>query len=171
MSAKLVDLRVLVVDDNFHMRKIVAEVVRAIGVKQVEECSDGAQALDCLRQWRADVAIVDFNMSPIDGVEFTRLVRLSPDSVDPFLPIIMLTAHSERARVEEARDAGVTEFILKPVTAQSIIGRLNAIINNPRPFVRTDAYFGPDRRRRTSPDYDGPRRRREDGPQDEAANG
>lgn len=164
MSNPIASLRVLVVDDNANMRKIVCEIVRALGPKDVLECTDGAQALECVRQWRPDVAIVDFNMTPIDGVEFTRLVRQAEDSANQFLPIIMLTAHGERARVEEARDSGVTEFVIKPVTAAAIISRLNSIINNPRPFVRTSAYFGPDRRRRATPDYDGPRRRKGDTP-------
>ena len=171
MSERRFDLQIMVVEDNFNMRKLVAEVVRAIGVKEVEECSDGAQALEMLRQWPADVAIVDFNMSPMDGVEFTRMIRQSPDTPNPFLPIIMLTAHSERARVEEARDVGVTEFIIKPMTARSIIGRLNSIINHPRPFIRTATYFGPDRRRRTSPDFAGPWRRKDDPQAATAANG
>jgi CheY-like chemotaxis protein len=171
MSDRRFDLQILVVEDNFNMRKLVAEVVRAIGVREVEECSDGAQALEMLRHWPADVAIVDFNMSPMDGVEFTRMIRTSPDTPNPFLPIIMLTAHSERARVEEARDAGVTEFVIKPMTARSIIGRLNSIINHPRPFIRTEAYFGPDRRRRASEDYEGPWRRKDDKPAAKVSNG
>ena len=155
-------LRVLLVDDNQHMRSIVAAVLAGVGVSQVRECWDGAEALDALRQWPADVAIVDFQMSPVDGVEFTRLVRNAGDSPNPFLPIIMLTGHAERARVEEARDAGVTEFVVKPVTARSVLDRLNSVIVRPRPFIRTADYFGPDRRRRQDPAYVGPWRRNDD---------
>ena len=99
-------MRVLLVDDNQHMRSIVSAVLAGVGVLQVRECWDGAEALDALRQWPADVAIVDYQMSPIDGVEFTRLVRNAADSPNPFLPIIMLTGHAERLRVMECRDAG-----------------------------------------------------------------
>ena len=105
MSSPLSTMRVLLVDDNQHMRSIVSTVLAGVGVMQVRECWDGAEALDALRQWPADVAIVDFQMSPIDGVEFTRLVRNAADSPNPFLPIIMLTGHAERTRVMEARDA------------------------------------------------------------------
>jgi CheY-like chemotaxis protein len=162
MSTMLSAMRVLLVDDNQHMRSIVAAVLAGVGVQQVRECWDGAEALDALRQWPADVAIVDFQMSPIDGVEFTRLVRNAGDSPNPFLPIIMLTGHAERARVEEARDAGVTEFVVKPVTARSVLDRLNAVILRPRPFGRTADYFGPDRRRRQDPAHAGPWRRKDD---------
>jgi CheY-like chemotaxis protein len=162
MSTVLSALRVLLVDDNQHMRSIVAAILAGVGVQHVRECWDGAEALDTLRQWPADVAIIDFQMQPIDGVEFTRLVRNAGDSPNPFLPIIMLTGHAERTRVEEARDAGVTEFVVKPVTARAVLDRLSAVIARPRPFVRTADYFGPCRRRRQDPAYEGPWRRNDD---------
>jgi len=163
VASALSALRVLLVDDNQHMRLIVSAVLAGIGVQEVRECWDGAEALDMLRQWPADVAFVDFHMSPIDGVEFTRLVRNASDSPNPFLPIIMLTGYAERTRVMEARDAGVTEFVVKPVTARAVVDRLNNVIFRPRPFIRTTTYFGPDRRRKDDPNHAGPWRRREDG--------
>ena len=161
-SSALSALRVLLVDDNQHMRLIVGAVLAGIGVQEVRECWDGAEALDMLRQWPADVAFVDFHMSPIDGVEFTRLVRNASDSPNPFLPIVMITGYAERTRVMEARDAGVTEFVVKPVTARAVVDRLNNVIFKPRPFIRTPNYFGPDRRRKDDPNHHGPWRRGED---------
>ena len=161
-SSPLSALRVLLVDDNQHMRLIVGAVLAGIGVKEVRECWDGAEALDMLRQWPADVAFVDFHMSPIDGVEFTRLVRNASDSPNPFLPIVMITGYAERTRVMEARDAGVTEFVVKPVTARAVVDRLNNVIFKPRPFIRTPNYFGPDRRRKDDPKHNGPWRRADD---------
>lgn len=149
----------LLADDNAHMRTIVSAVLKSIGVKHVREARNGAEALAVMREWQCDVAMIDFRMDPIDGVEFTRLVRNAKDSANTFLPIIMLTGYADRTRVIEARDAGVTELIVKPVTAQAVIARLNAVIFHPRPFVRTESYFGPDRRRMASPDYRGPERR------------
>jgi two-component system, chemotaxis family, chemotaxis protein CheY len=160
MSKALAALHVLLVDDNQHTRAIVAAVLAGVGVQHVRECSDGAEALNALRKWAADVAIVDFEMQPIDGVAFTRLVRNAADTVNPFLPIIMLTGHAERSRVEEARDAGVTEFVVKPLTARALLDRLNTVIERPRSFVRATGYFGPDRRRRQDGAFAGPSRRR-----------
>ena len=157
----------LLADDNAHMRTIVSAVLKSIGVKHLREARNGAEALAVLREWQCDVAMVDFRMQPIDGVEFTRLVRNAKDSANVFLPIIMLTGYADRTRVIEARDAGVTELIVKPVTAQAVIARLNAVIYHPRPFVRTEDYFGPDRRRSTNPDYKGPERRGSGKPQGE----
>jgi two-component system chemotaxis response regulator CheY len=149
-------LRVLLVDDNQHMRAIVTTVLAGVGVKQVRETRDGSEALEALRDWPADLAIVDFQMFPMDGVEFTRIVRNAPDSRNPYLPVIMMTGHSEKSRVFDARDAGVTEFVAKPLTAKAVLDRIQAVIYRPRPFVRTASYFGPDRRRRDDPAFTGP---------------
>ena len=146
MDLGLGELKVLLVDDNEHMRTIVGTILKGIGILNVREASDGSEALEALRTWPADLAIVDFRMEPMDGVDFTRLVRNAADSRNPFLPIIMMTGFADRPRVEEARDSGVTELIVKPVTARAIIDRLNAVVFRPRPFVRTADYFGPRRR-------------------------
>lgn len=146
MSAELGGLRVLLVDDNQHMRAIVSAILKGVGIAHLREGVDGVDGLSILRDWPADIAIVDFHMARLDGVEFTRLVRNSPDSKNPYLPIIMMTGFAERSRVEEARDCGVTEFLVKPVNARAVIDRINAVIYHPRPFVRTADYFGPRRR-------------------------
>jgi DNA-binding response OmpR family regulator len=79
------------------------------------------------------------------------------------VPIIMITGHTERYRVEAARDAGVTEFLAKPVTAHNLFARITEILERPRAFVRCDRYFGPDRRRHHEiENYTGPWRRAED---------
>ncbi|MBA4805841.1 MAG: response regulator [Brevundimonas sp.] len=162
-------LQVLLVDDNQHMRAIASAVLKSAGVNEVREAGDGGAALEILHSHPVDLAIVDFNMFPLDGVEFTRLVRNSPDSPNPYLPIIMMTGHAGKSRVYEARDAGVTEFVVKPITAKAILERIQAVIFRPRPFVRTDNYFGPDRRRLQKPDYLGPRRRATDQSRDSSA--
>nr|WP_291835723.1 response regulator [Brevundimonas sp.] len=162
--SSLAALQVLLVDDNQHMRAITSAVLQSAGIRKLREAADGAAALEILRDHAVDLVIVDFNMFPLDGVEFTRLVRNSPDSANPYLPIIMMTGHSEKTRVYEARDAGVNEFVVKPITAKAILDRIQAVIFRPRPFVKTDGYFGPDRRRVQSADDKGPKRRATDRP-------
>ena len=162
-------LQVLLVDDNQHMRAITSAVLQSAGVRKVREAADGAAGLEILREHAIDLAIVDFNMFPLDGVEFTRLVRNSPDTANPYLPIIMMTGHSEKSRVVEARDAGVTEFIVKPITARAVLERIQAVIYRPRSFVKTDGYFGPCRRRLTDKGYSGPLRRESDAARQQAA--
>lgn len=154
-------LRVLLVEDNPHMRRILVTILSGVGFRQIKEAADGDEALTLMRNWPCDLVVLDFKMQPMDGVEFTRRVR-DESSPNPYLPIIMMTGHSERSRVEEARDAGVTEFVVKPLTARAILDRLNAVIDRPRPFVKSASYFGPDRRRRCDPVYAGPQRRSND---------
>lgn len=158
MGYNLSKLRVLVVDDSKNMRMLVKTILNAIGVTIVRESVDGQSALQELRGGPIDVVIVDWVMEPMDGLEFVRQVRTAEDSPNPFLPIIMMTGHTERHRIFKARDAGVTEFLAKPITAKQLLMRLTNIIEHPRPFVRARGYFGPDRRRR-SEGYQGPERR------------
>lgn len=160
MSATgLESLRVLLVEDNPNMRQIIITVLAGVGVRRIIEASDGHEALRLLKTNACDFVIVDFNMSPMDGAAFTEYIRGHPDSPNPFLPIIMMTGYADRAHVERARDAGVNEFVVKPMTAQAIFDRINAVIQRPRSFVRSPSYFGPDRRRRTDLRYSGPWRR------------
>jgi len=159
LSSSANTMNILVAEDNGHMRAIIVAVLKGLGFDNIREASNGANALGILREWQPDVAIVDFRMDPVDGVEFTRLVRNAEGSANPYLPIIMLTGHADRARVFEARDAGVTELIVKPVTAQAMIARLNSVIHHPRSFIRSLDYFGPCRRRTANPQYQGPERR------------
>jgi CheY-like chemotaxis protein len=157
-------LKILLVDDNHHMRVLLSEILRAIGVRQVFEANDGAEALQIMRTHQIDIIMTDLAMQPLDGIDFVRLLRNSPDSPNPMAPVIMITGHSTQRRVTEARDVGVNEFLSKPVTARGVLERIGQVVENPRPYVRTAHYFGPDRRRRNDPSYNGPRRRAADGP-------
>lgn len=157
-------LKILLVDDNHHMRTLLVEILRAIGVQHVFEASDGAEALTLMRQHPIDIIMTDLAMQPLDGIDFVRLLRNSPDSANQMAPVIMITGHSTQRRVHEARDVGVNEFLAKPVTARGVIERITEIIENPRAYIRCEDYFGPERRRRQDPAYHGPWRRAGDGP-------
>jgi CheY-like chemotaxis protein len=152
-------LKVLVVDDNQHMRRLVVTILQAFGVTQITEAADGERAWAAVRENNPDVIILDWMMEGMSGIEVVNLVRTSSQSPNPFAPIIMLTGYTQLDRVRQARDAGVNEFLAKPVSVQSIMSRLVAVIENPRPYVRTKAYFGPCRRRRGQQVYRGPERR------------
>ncbi len=162
MSLGFESLRVLLVDDNWHMRSIALTLLESFGITQIRDAESGSEGIRIAKLWPADVAIVDFKMEPMNGVEFTRIIRNAPDTRNPYLPIIMMTGHSAVVRVMEARDAGVTEFIAKPLSAKTLLNRLNSVLYTPRPFVRTPTYFGPDRRRRADPTHRGPWRRFDD---------
>ena len=161
MSA-LARLTVLVVDDNKSMRTLTAAVLTGLGIRHVLEADDGHAALKLLKTYDVDLAIVDFKMAPMDGIAFTNLVRTSPDTASPYLPIVMLTGHGDKARVTRARDAGVTEFMVKPITAKALTQRIQAMILKPRPFLKLDDYFGPDRRRSVREELSLGRRKEDD---------
>jgi len=155
-------LRALIVEDNAHMRSLLRALLNSIGIKDIAEAPNGQSGLILLRERRCDLVLTDLAMKPMDGLEFTRRVRTDEQSPNPFVPIIMVTGHTERYRVEAARDAGVTEFLAKPVTAHNLFARIAEIVERPRAFVRCDNYFGPDRRRHQLDDYAGPWRRKDD---------
>jgi len=153
-------LNFLIVDDNKHMRALVKTILHALGSKNCHEAGDGADAFKELRHFPADIIICDWNMSPLDGLDFVKLVRTGGDSPNPFVPIIMLTGHTEMAKVLEARDSGVHEFLAKPISARSLYSRIRTIIERPREFIKAKYYFGPDRRRSESK-WSGAERRKE----------
>ena len=159
-SSNLRHMSVLIIDDNYHMLRIIRTILQGFGVGQVAEATDAAEAFEVFRSRTFDLIVVDFMMNMLDGVDFVRLVRTAEDSPNPYIPIIMLTAYSERSRVIEARDSGVNEFLTKPVTAIQIYNKMRAAIDSPRPFIKTPTYFGPDRRRNKKSVYKGPERRK-----------
>ena len=152
---------VLVVDDSRYMRKIVRILLQGLGVRNVIEAEDGVDAFREFRTRSVDIILVDWEMPILDGIEFIRMVRSSSDSPNPFVSMIMLSGHSEFKRIVEARDAGVNEYVVKPLSAQTLYTRLVSIIEKPRPFVRTKQFFGPDRRRKISDKFGGNERRSE----------
>ena len=126
----------------------------------MHEAEDGAAGLEAFTSSAPYVVITDWAMPIFDGLELTQMIRQPGANANPFVPIIMLTGHSEKKRVMAARDAGITEFLAKPLSAKALYERIANIVLNPRPFVRTKGYFGPDRRRNGNPAYSGPERRR-----------
>ena len=153
-------LRFLVVDDNAHMRCILRTLLHSFGTREVYEAEDGASGLEAFMHFIPDIVILDWVMPIFDGLELTQMIRQPGANANPYVAIIMLTGHSEKKRVMAARDAGVTEFLAKPISAKALYQRILSIVVNPRPFVRTRSYFGPDRRRNTNVNYVGPERRK-----------
>jgi len=155
-------LLVLVVDDNHYMRTIVSAMLRSIGIVQIREASDGAEALGLCKDWRPDLIIMDLVMDQLDGLETARLIRTAKDSAVPFVPIIMMSGHADRRTVIDARDAGINEFIVKPMTAKALIDRITKLVNANKAWIKCKNYVGPDRRRKSAPPYNGSLRRHTD---------
>lgn len=162
MAYDMSAMRFLIVDDDILIKRLIKDVLQGFGVRRVMHAANGQEALQILQDQDIDIVVADLMMEPMDGLTFTRTLRQGEVGIDPFLPIIMLTGFSETDRVAAARDAGVTEFLAKPVTARALYQRIITIIERPRPFVRAQDFIGPDRRRRDSEDYDGVERRDQD---------
>jgi two-component system chemotaxis response regulator CheY len=143
LTARFAATKVLVVDDELYMRKVVRTLLMSVGVRTIYEAPDGPAGLDLIRSMAPDIVILDWEMPGLDGAGFVRMVR-SPDTFPfPEIPIIMLTGHGERRRVIEAVQIGVNEFLLKPVSSKALQDRLISVIANPRPLVRSGDYYGP----------------------------
>ncbi len=152
------NMTVLIVDHNKHMQAVVQTILQGFGVRNIRAVSDAASAFQCLHSFPCDLVICEYLLTPVDGLEFVHMVRTAQDSRDPLIPILMLTSYSEYENVISARDAGITEFMTKPVSPTILYKHVVSIIEHPRQFVRCKKFFGPDRRRKQS-DYEGSEKR------------
>lgn len=158
-SAELGDLKVLIVEDNLHFRNLVESILRALGVPSIEEAQDGSEAIEVLDSYPVDLAILDWKMDGVDGIECVRRIRMGGRNWNRFLPMIMVTGYTEPGLMREARDAGVDELLSKPISAKSLLSRIKTVMGNRRQFIDIEGYFGPDRRRSLR-EFSGPNRRR-----------
>lgn len=147
-AGSLVNLDVLIVDDNAHMRALLRAVLRSLGVQRLREASGGREGLEHLRHKPADIILLDLAMPEMSGPEFLRELRGSAQSPAPSARVIMITGYGDLPSVTAARDAGADEFLVKPITAQALLTRIEAVTKKPRPFVEGGDFQGPDRRRR-----------------------
>ncbi len=148
MTYQLSRLSVLVIDDNQPIRLLIRSLLLDLGVGTVEMADGGESGWREYLKKKPDLIIVDWRMKDLDGIEFTRRVRSDKQSHQPHIPIIMTTGFTNKERVFTARDAGVTEFLIKPFTVQGLARHLMHVVENPRQFVISPNFTGPDRRRR-----------------------
>ena len=166
MSSQLYDLenlKIMIVEDNQPILDILRSVLKSFGVRHTYGVRNGNSAYKLLKEIDLDLVICDWMMEPCNGLEFTQKVRNDPASPDPFLPIIFLTGYSEEHRVKNARDAGVNEFLAKPFKPIDLYERIAHIMDRPRKYIKSRSYFGPDRRRKDHPQFDGAKKRSSDG--------
>jgi len=140
---RLTAAKIVVVDDEHYMRKVVRTMLLGIGVREVHEAADGVTGLELIRRINPDVVILDWQMPGMDGPTFVRMVRAPGSFPYPDVPIIMLTGHGERSRVVEAVKLGVNEFLLKPVSVKALQDRMVSVLTRPREIVKSGDYYGP----------------------------
>lgn len=145
----LEEVNFLVIEDNTFMRSLLKTILRTLRVGKIKEATDGADALKLMKSgYSPDIILLDWEMPALDGIEFTRILRTEGESSYQFAPIIMVSSYSEISRVIQARDAGVNEFLAKPVSAAKLYRRIFEVVTHPRSFVKAKTYTGPDRRRK-----------------------
>lgn len=159
--ARLKGVRVLIADSDVRTAELVRRVLYSFGFRHIFIADNGVDALYMVRAKKADLIITESRMERRDGVALVKLIRGIRD--DPHLrrdvPIIMLTADAELPDVRAARDAGITEFLVKPFTAKTLSNRIIQVIDHPRIFVESANFVGPCRRRKR-PAAEGDERRR-----------
>ena len=143
IKQRLRSLKVLIVDDNAFMRKIVRDLLSNIGIRNTAEAPDGLAALEAMRAAMPDLVILDWEMPFLNGFEFVRIVRTPGVFPNSDLPIIMLSGHGGREHVLESVRLGVNEFLKKPVSANALFQRIVSVIMNPRPMVRMGGHYRP----------------------------
>lgn len=139
----LQELRVLVVDDSATARAILTEMLHEIGVGHVAGAADGADAIEMLREFPANIIFSDLHMAPIDGIELTRHLRNAGDSPNRFLPIVILTADATEAQMKNALWAGANAFMSKPVKMSAVHKKMISIFSHPLVFVRENRNLRP----------------------------
>ncbi len=151
------NISVLLVEDSPQVRSLFVSVLTQLGVGNIVRATEGGEAIRLIKQIRydshsigvssIDLVISDWVMDPIDGATLLRWIRRHKESPDRFLPFMMVSAYSEKHRVQTALDLGVNEFLAKPFSVASVLQHLFAVIQDNRRYVRTNTFFGPDRRR------------------------
>ena len=144
MTYQLHKISILVVEDNQPMLDITKSLLITFGVGHVIGAPNGEQGFKRVLEYNPDIVISDWMMKPMDGISLTRQIRNDPRCPNPYVPIILMTGFSEKRRVLQARDAGVTEFLVKPFNARDlykriaqIIERLDLLTHRSTPIVRT----------------------------------
>jgi two-component system chemotaxis response regulator CheY len=159
MSYKFERLSVLVVEDTSPLRKLLTSVLVTLGVGIIYTADDGDHGFEVFCENNPDIVITDWLMAPTTGIDLVNKIRRSDQSPNRMAPIIIMTGYGALPKVQQARDEGITEFLVKPFSASDLARRIAYVINKPRDFVDSRQYFGPDRRRRRDEKYNGPRRR------------
>src|SRR5579863_3360969 len=139
-------LKVLVVDDEPAMRKVARALLQSIGIANIHEARDGRDGLEAICVRAPDIVLLDWEMPSPNGPEFMRMLRSPGTFPLPDVPVIMLTAYSERSRVVEAVQLGVNEYLLKPVSSTALLARIVSILVKPRPMIKQGDYYGPEPR-------------------------
>jgi two-component system chemotaxis response regulator CheY len=127
MNSKVIDfsMKVLVVDDFATMRKIIRNVLKQIGFEDIAEAEDGAAALQILKTEKVGLVVTDWNMPNMSGLDLLRKIRQNSQFAE--VPVLMVTAEGLKENILEAVKAGVSNYVVKPFTAEVLQEKIEAI--------------------------------------------
>jgi CheY-like chemotaxis protein len=161
-------MKVLIVDPNAYMRGVVADSLRRLTITNINAAATSVEAFSVGRTFKPDLIFVDWDAGRMSGLEFTREVRRNTTGLPRETPIILLAGVIDHDQLMAARQTGINEFLLKPVSAQGVLSRIEEVVLRPRKFIDSRNYVGPCRRRKEDPAYAGPWRRLTDEPPQKA---
>ncbi len=122
------NMNVLIVDDYKTMLRIIRNLLRQLDFNNIDEATDGSMALQKLRQGNFGLVISDWNMEPMTGIQLLREVRA--DEKLKNMPFIMITAESKSENVIAAKEAGVSNYIVKPFNAETLKGKMVSVLGD-----------------------------------------
>ena len=150
----------LVADANNFSRGLIGEILRSLNVTNISSARTEEMAGDFLIDRPIDVILLSWEEGDaFDGLTFVREMRRVEDDRIRRLPVVLITSGLTRQMVINGRDAGVDEFLAKPISPLAMRQRLEMVVETPRPFVDCSVYLGPCRRRKNPADYYGAKRR------------
>jgi two-component system chemotaxis response regulator CheY len=123
--------KVLIVDENIHVRSLVKAILAGIPGAEVCECADGDSAIALAAHWAPDAALVDYETQPMSGAAFTEKVRAGNTSLPPDLPIVIMTELADEIRMACARKAGADAVLVKPLSAAAVVDSLQQMLRTP----------------------------------------
>jgi len=162
VSYNFKNVNVLVVESSVAMYQLIKSVLNMLSVpeRNIYAAYDVDEAFAKFCELKHDIILSDWLQNPDHGILLTKRIRRDQKSANVYVPIIMTAGSGHLSRVIRARDAGISEYLVKPFAANELAKRITRVIENPRVFVASDAYVGPDRRVRQMP-YEGEDRRSE----------
>lgn len=153
-------LQVLVIDANTFSRGLIGEILRSLNVTNISSARSEEMAANFLIERPTDMILVSWEEGDaFDGLGFVRKMRKHEDDRIRRLPVVLITAGLTRQMVINGRDAGVDEFLAKPISPMAMRQRLEMVVETPRPFIDCNVFLGPCRRRKNPADYYGAKRR------------
>jgi len=155
--------RVLIADPNMASARLLLDIMKSLGAREVVTESDENRVMDHAREMEPGLIFTELVGTKLDGEQLAKRIRRS-NLACRRAPIIMVTADATASSIKGARDSGIHEFLRKPFTSTDLFKRVENVALKPRDWIEAVGYVGPDRRRFNSGEYAGPQKRTADKP-------